>query len=138
MCNSVIMSNHWFSCNVQVIEWTLHWEDDKIKPSIKRIFGTLAEAKEFYTNDARLAGFSVRKRTLLLDKNRELVTKYFFCSKEGLKEDRKIKKTDGLTDEGYLVKVNGLHGEWWMDFGWMDYTVNIRSIFFFLSKKPIE
>lgn len=63
-------------------------------------FGTLTEAGEFYINYARLAGFSVRKKTSLLDMNRELVGKYFLCLKEGFKEDRKIKQTDGLTEKG--------------------------------------
>lgn len=72
-----------------VTEWALLCQDDTIKPSIERIIGTLAEAEEFYNCYARLAGFNVRKGTSLLDKNRELVGKYFLCSKQGLKEDRK-------------------------------------------------
>lgn len=81
-----------------VIEWTPLCEDDAIKPSTGRVFGTLAKAKEFYTCYARLAGFIVRKGTSLLEKNRELVGKYFLCSKQGLKENRKIPTSHSLTD----------------------------------------
>lgn len=44
-----------------VIEWTLHCEDETVKLSVRRIFGSLAEAEEFYICYARLAGFCVRK-----------------------------------------------------------------------------
>lgn len=47
-----------------------------------------------------MAGFNVRKGTSLLDKNRVLVGKYFLCSKEGLKKDRKLKGLDGMVEKG--------------------------------------
>lgn len=71
-----------------------------MKPSIERIFGTLVEVEEFYTCYTLLASFSVRKRTALLDKKRDLVGKHFPCSKQGLKEDRKTQSTYGLTKKG--------------------------------------
>lgn len=73
------------SRNVQIIKWAPCCEDDTVKPSTGRTFDTLTKAKEFHTCYARLSSSSIRRGTLNLDKNRELVGKNFLRSKGGYK-----------------------------------------------------
>jgi hypothetical protein len=76
---------------------------NELKPVIGKIFDTLIEGAEFYKNYAHAAGFSVRKSTETKDKD-GVRWKYFLCSKEGFKEEKKIESPELLVTEDSLTK----------------------------------
>jgi len=84
------------------VEWIPACEDD-LKPVIGKVFDTLEEGGDFYKAYAYVAGFSVRNSTKTKDKD-GVKWKYFLCSKESFKEEKKANKPQLLIAENSLSK----------------------------------
>ena len=61
----------------------------ELKPIVGKIFDTLEEGGDFYKRYAHDVGFSVRNSTETKDKDGGVKWKYFLCSKEGFKAEKK-------------------------------------------------
>ena len=83
-------------------EWILKC-DAELKPVIGKVFDTLKEGDDFYKIYAHVAGFSVRNSTETKDKI-GVKWKYFLCSKEGFKVEKKIDKLGLLISDDSLPK----------------------------------
>jgi len=77
--------------------------DAELKPVIGKVFDTLKEGDDFYKNYAHVAGFSVRNSTETKDKI-GVRWKYFLCSKEGFKVEKKIDEPELLISDDCLPK----------------------------------
>ncbi|KAF1894116.1 hypothetical protein Lal_00004035 [Lupinus albus] len=75
--------------------------DEELKPVIGKIFDTLEERDNFYKSYAHASGFSVRNSSETTDKS-GVKWKYFLCSKEGYKVEKKIELVELLIDEKRL------------------------------------
>ncbi|KAJ1377908.1 FAR1 DNA-binding domain [Sesbania bispinosa] len=79
--------------------------NEKIKHVVGRVFDTLEQGGDFYQRYAHIVGFSVRKATETKDKNGDIKWKYFLCSKEGFKLEKKEVVTELLVDDKKLPKT---------------------------------
>jgi len=77
--------------------------DVALKPVVGKVFDTLKEGGDFYKTYAYDGGFSVRSSTKTKDKD-GVKWKYFLCSKEGFKEEKKIDSPQLLIAENSLSK----------------------------------
>lgn len=76
---------------------------DEFKPVIGKVFDTLEEGGDFYKRYAHVGGFSVRNSSETKDKN-GVKWKYFLCSKEGFKVEKKIVLPELMVNENSLPK----------------------------------
>ncbi|KAF1865247.1 hypothetical protein Lal_00004621 [Lupinus albus] len=75
--------------------------DEELKPVIGKIFDILEEGSNFYKSYAHANGFSVRNSSETTDKS-GVKWKYFLCSKEGYKVEKKLELVELLVDEKRL------------------------------------
>ncbi|XP_057432341.1 protein FAR1-RELATED SEQUENCE 5-like [Lotus japonicus] len=77
--------------------------DEELKPVVGKVFDTLEEGESFYKRYTLTVGFSVHNSSQVKDKY-GLKWRYFVCSKEGFKAQKKDVVTDLLIDEKNLPK----------------------------------
>ena len=84
-------------------EWIPEF-DDELKPMVGKVLNTLEEGGNFYKRYAHVTGFSVHNSFETKDKD-GIRWKYFLCSKEGFKVEKKIIQAKSLVDEKNLPKT---------------------------------
>ncbi|XP_020253758.1 protein FAR1-RELATED SEQUENCE 5-like [Asparagus officinalis] len=64
--------------------------DEHLKPKIGMTFDNLEEAEKFYKNYGKVGGFDIRNSTTNYGKDRELISKSYVCSKEGVLKSKSM------------------------------------------------
>ncbi|KAL6347575.1 hypothetical protein AAG906_026101 [Vitis piasezkii] len=103
------------------------WEEKVLKGiSVEEVckmqFACIDEAETFYNMLAKLTGFSIRKDDLKQDKNGDIISRKWVCSKEGhratkfIENDNRQREPRSLTRVGceaaFRIALNRKYGKW--------------------------